>query len=193
LNRISGTGSALALWLAAAPAVAQNAPEAENMALVGYNELQTRSAYQPVIHQQFGRWIAYIGHHGGTDAVPKPRNPLTGADEANGTSILDVTDPQHRQYLAHIPGEPGLYEGGGAQMVRVCDGKSLPNGDPNAVYMLRPFGNAAHEIWNTADPDHPQLVTRSSRTSRARIRAGGNAIPVSPISFPACRDGGCRE
>ncbi|MBV8091406.1 MAG: hypothetical protein JO139_17890, partial [Alphaproteobacteria bacterium] len=135
-------------------------PEFENMALVGYDDLQARSAYQPVIHEQFGRWIAYIGHHGGTNAVPAPLNPLTGANEPNGTSIVDVTDPRHPQYLAHIPGEPGLYEAGGAQMVRVCDGKTLPKGDPKAVYLLRPFGNAAHEIWNTADPSHPQLVTR---------------------------------
>jgi hypothetical protein len=160
LIRVAGPGWALALWMTAAPAFAQNAPEAKDMVLVGYNDLQARSAYQPVIHEQSGRWIAYIGHHGGTDAALNPKNLLTGAEEPNGTSIVDVTDPHHPQYLAHIPGEPGLYEGGGAQMVRVCDGKALPKGDPQAVYMLRPFGNASHEIWNTADPAHPQLVTR---------------------------------
>ncbi|MBV8334284.1 MAG: hypothetical protein JO358_02310 [Alphaproteobacteria bacterium] len=122
------------------------------MALVGYNDLQAGSAYQPVVHEQFGRWIAYIGHHGRTNAVPTPLNPLTGSSEPNGTSILEVTDPRHPQYLAHIPGEPGLYEAGGAQMVRVCDGKTLPRGDRKAVYLLRRFGYAAHEIWNTADP-----------------------------------------
>ena len=158
--RATGAHWALALLLAANPALAQKDPEAKDMTLVGYNDLQARSAYQPVIHEQFGRWIAYIGHHGGTDAVPKPPNPLTGAAEPNGTSLVDVTDPRHPQYLAHIPGEPGRYEGGGAQMVRVCDGKSLPKGDPKAVYLLRPHGNAAHEIWNTADPSHPQMVTR---------------------------------
>ena len=47
-----------------------------------------------------------------------------------------------------------------AQMVRVCDGKSLPKGDPSAVYLLRPFGNEAQEIWNTADPAHPKLLLR---------------------------------
>ena len=130
------------------------------MALVGYNDLQARSAYQPTIHQQGGRWIAYIGHHGGTKEIPKPRNPLTGADEFNGTSLIDVTNPRQPKYLFHIPGDEGLAEDGGAQMVRVCDGKGLPKGDPNAVYMLRTFGNKAHEIWNTADPAAPKLVTR---------------------------------
>ena len=127
------------------------------------NDLQARSAYQPTIHHQGDRWIAYIGHHGGTDDIPDPINPLTGKAEPNGTSIVDVTDPAHPKYLQHIPGQEGKYESGGAQMVRVCDGKSLPKGDPNAVYMLRTFGSEAHEIWNVADPANPVLVTRIGR------------------------------
>ena len=157
-------GLAILGLLAATPAAAQQQigapPEAANMRLVGTNDLQARSAYQPTIHHQGDRWIAYIGHHGGTDAVPDPVNPLTGKAEHNGTSIVDVTDPAHPKYLHHIPGQAGKYEGGGAQMVRVCDGKTLPNADRNAVYMLRTFGSEAHEIWNTADPANPVLVTR---------------------------------
>src|SRR5215510_10688626 len=65
--------------------------ESKDMRLVGFSHLQRRSAYQPVIHQQGGRWIAYIGHHGGKPKV----NPLTGATENNGTSIVDVTDPKN--------------------------------------------------------------------------------------------------
>ncbi|GAC1334612.1 MAG: hypothetical protein NVSMB26_17630 [Beijerinckiaceae bacterium] len=130
------------------------------MRLVGTNDLQARSAYQPTIHKQGERWIAYIGHHGGTDAIPNPINPLTKKAEPNGTSIVDVTDPAHPIYLHHIPGQPGTYESGGAQMVRICDGKSLPKGDPSAVYMLRTFGSEAHEIWNVADPANPTLMTR---------------------------------
>lgn len=135
-------------------------PEASNMRLVGSNDLQARSAYQPTIHQQGDRWIAYIGHHGGTDDIPNPVNPLTGNPEPNGTSIVDVTDPAQPKYVRHLPGQPGRYEGGGAQMVRVCDGRSLPRGDRAAVYMLRTFGGEAHEIWNVADPANPKLVTR---------------------------------
>src|SRR5882724_10110452 len=109
-------------------------PEASNMKLVGTSDLQARSAYQPTIHHQGDRWIAYIGHHGGTEEIPNPVNPMTGKAEPSGTSIIDVTDPSQPKYLRHIPGQEGKYEGGGAQMVRVCDGKSLPKGDPNAVY-----------------------------------------------------------
>src|SRR5581483_5375119 len=161
-NLLAGVAVLTAL---AIPAAAQmqkigDPPEAKNMRLVGMNDLQGRSAYQPSVHHQGDRYIAYIGHHGGTDAVPKPMNPLTKQAEFNGTSIVDVTDPAHPKYLHHIPGQEGLYEGGGGQMTRVCDGKTLPKGDPNAVYLLRTFGGAAHEIWNVADPSNPKLVSR---------------------------------
>jgi hypothetical protein len=145
--------------LAQAPKVG-DPPEVRNMRLVGYNDLQARSAYQPIIHKQGNRYIAYVGHHGGTQTVPKPHNALTNRAEFNGTSIIDVTDPRQPRYLAHIPGVEGLGEQGGAQMVRACDGKSLPKGDPDAVCLLRTLGNEAHEIWNVADPAQPKLVTR---------------------------------
>jgi hypothetical protein len=162
----------MARWLAFAfaplllsPALAQSPkvgdpPEASNMRLVGMNDLQARSAYQPTIHHQGNRYIAYIGHHGGTPDVPKPMNKLTGMAEFNGTSILDVTDPTNPKYLKHIPGLEGNYEDGGAQMVRVCDGKSLPKGDPTKTYMLRVFGGKAHEIWDATDPINPALLAR---------------------------------
>src|SRR5205807_10440952 len=95
--------------LLAIAAVAQpQKEEKSNMQVVGYNDLQARSSYQPTIHQQGQRWVAYIGHHGGSQP-----NPLTGQQEFNGTSLLDVTDPAHIRYLAHIPGEPR--KGGSAE------------------------------------------------------------------------------
>src|SRR5215510_2920188 len=120
--------SLVAVGLSFDVARAQHPASASNMALVGQHDLQARSAYQPVVHEQGGRWIAYVGHHGGNKEVPKPRNALTGADEFNGTSLVEVTDPRHPRYLFHIPGDEGLAEEGGAQMVRVCDGKALPKG-----------------------------------------------------------------
>jgi hypothetical protein len=149
----------------AAPGLAQQQkiggePEAMNMRLVGYNDLQARSAYAPVIHKQGDRYIAYIGHHGGTNDVPKPMNKMTGQAEFNGTSIVDVTDPARPVYLKHIPGAEGKNEGGGAQMVRICDGKLLPKGDPGKIYMLRVFGGLGHETWDVTDPANPVLLAR---------------------------------
>jgi hypothetical protein len=149
--------------LLAVPALAQapkvgDPPEARDMRLVGFNDLQARSAYQPVIQKQGERYIAYIGHHGGTVQEPKPVNAMTGQAEFNGTSIVDVTDPKQPKYLKHLPGQQGEGEQGGGQMVRVCEG--LPKGAPGAVYLLRTFGNNFHEVWNVADPASPALLTR---------------------------------
>jgi hypothetical protein len=135
-------------------ACAQHGAAASNMALVGAHDLQGRSAYQPLVHAQGTRWIAYIGHHGSNVL-----NPLSGQREDSGTSIVDVTDPRAPRYLAHIPGEPGEGEQGGAQMVRVCNGRDLPKGDPAKVYLLRTFGNLAHEVWDVSAPEKPARVT----------------------------------
>src|SRR2546430_9727617 len=112
--------------------VAGAPPEASNMKLIGTSDLQARSAYQPTIHHQGDRWIAYIGHHGGTDDTPAPRNPLTGKTEPNGTPIVDVTHPAQPRYFRHIPGQEGKYEGSGAQMGRACDGQGLAQCDLHA-------------------------------------------------------------
>jgi hypothetical protein len=167
---MSSTALALILGAAAliaAPAVAQapkigEPPQASNMRLVGFNDLQARSAYQPIIHKQGDRYIAYIGHHGGTQSALKPTNPLTGQPEFNGTSVVDVTDPKRPKYVFHIPGQEGLGEQGGAQMVRACDGKTLPKGDPAKTYLLRTFGGQGHEIWDVTKPENPSLITRVS-------------------------------
>jgi hypothetical protein len=147
-GRARAASAAAGLIILALPALAQSPkigdpPEAKNMRLVGYNDLHGRSAYQPTIHHQGRRYIAYVGHH-----------------ENNGTSIVDVTDPAQPKYLAHIPGLQGHYEEGGAQMVRVCDGKTLPKGDASKTYMLRVFGGRAHEIWDVTDPAKPTLLTK---------------------------------
>jgi hypothetical protein len=125
--------------------------EAVNMQLVGFNDLQGRSAYMPTIHQQGGRWIAYVGFHGG-----RAVNPLTGQMEQNGTMIIDVTDPKQPKTLINLPGEDTPQgQGEGAQMVRICDGTSLPRADRSKVYMLRSFGGSAHETWDVTDPAKP--------------------------------------
>ena len=147
---------ALAAALGAARTATPQTPgaaEQHDMRLVGHADLQARSAYQPIVHEQGGRFIAYIGHHGG-----RATNPLTGKVEDSGTSILDVTDPRNPRYLHHIPGAPGQAEAGGASMVRVCNGKILPKADPAKTYLLRTLGNLAHEVWDVTDPAKPSLL-----------------------------------
>jgi hypothetical protein len=92
---VSGITIAIASGFTLAPAMAQSPkvgdpPEASNMRLVGHNDLQARSAYQPIIRRQGNRYIAYVGHHGGTQSVPKPTNPMTGVH------ILELTGDARR-------------------------------------------------------------------------------------------------
>ena len=138
----------LALSVAAHTAQPRDA-EARDMTLAGFHDLQGRGAYQPVIHLQNGRWIAYIGHHGGS-AI----NSLTNVREDNGTSLIDVTDPAKPVLLQHIPAEGG----GGAQMVRVCSGRDLPRAERERIYMLRTRGHAAHELWDVTRPTTPRRI-----------------------------------
>jgi hypothetical protein len=159
----------VALGVAVLSCGAAAEPKGHDMNLVGTNDLQARSAYQPWVQKQGNRYIAYVGHHAiGTNPVtgqPLPSfNPLTGKNEPNGTSIIDVTDPKRPVYLAHLP--VGATGNGGAQFVRVCDGSQLPIHDSN-VYLLRGYANSAQEIWNVKDPAHPAGV---------RTVAGGNPI-----------------
>ena len=126
-----------------------------NMELVGHSDLQGRSAYQPIIINESGHEIAFVGHHTGS-----AMNPLTGAVEPNGTSIVDVSDPANPKYLAHIPGSTQAgEEAGGAQMVRVCSGNVLPHGVRGKWYLLRPLGTEAQEIYDVTDPAHPSRLT----------------------------------
>jgi hypothetical protein len=145
----------LTLLATGAPLGAQGSGHAghKNMRLLGFHHLQARSAYQPWIHQDpnTGRWIAYIGHHDGSSL-----NRLTGEEEPNGTSILDVTNPRRPRLLHHIPGPAPE---GGAQMVRLCNCSDLPQGNASKVYLLRTLGDEAHEIWDVTDPASPELLT----------------------------------
>ena len=133
----------------------------ENMKLVGFDDLQNRSAYQPVVQRYPGnRYILFVGHHAlGNDPVTGARlpsfNPLTGVNELNGTSIVDVTDPKKPKYLFHLQVANGA--DGGAQMNRVVPGNAAV-GTPGKMYLLRAYADSAHEIWDVTDPSHPTDV-----------------------------------
>ena len=173
-----------------------------NMELAGWSDLQGRSAYQPIIVNENGREILYVGHHTGS-----AMNPLTGVVEPNGTSIVDVTDAAKPKYLFHIPGSSeGGEEGGGAQMVRACSGSVLPRGVRGKWYLLRPNGSTSHEIYDVTDPVHPARLTTvvdgltgthkswwecdtgiAYLVANARPEGwkGGNHMKIYDLSYPA--------
>src|SRR3982750_2462398 len=91
-----------------APASAADplADAAQNVRLVGYNDLQGRTALVVTTKSDpaNGSWV-YVGHHESfTDGKPL-LNPITGKMEFNGTSILDITDPSRPKLVWHIPNE----------------------------------------------------------------------------------------
>ena len=129
-----------------------------NMKVEGFNDNQGRPIYQPLVVNQNGREILYLGNLAGNVL-----NPLTGKAEPNGTSIIDVTDVKNTKFLFHIPGPAGTVGNAGAQMVRVCSGDTLPHGEKGKWYLLRAFGNVgpdeSHQIWDVTDPAAPTLIT----------------------------------
>src|SRR5215472_1612678 len=188
LPLVIGTALAVAL-LAGAGGVFADPPfdneQHNGMKLVGTNDLQARSTYQPTLHKYSGnRYILFTGHHTlGTNPVtgaPLPSfNPITGKNEENGTSIVDVTDPNNPVYLVHIPVPDG--QGGGAQMVRVCDGIGLNAGK---VFMLRSYSNSAHKSWWECDSGIAYIVGRRGNDT-ADLWKAGNHIFIFDLSDPA--------
>jgi hypothetical protein len=139
------------------PPKAWNQESIWNMKVEGFNDNQGRPIYQPLVVDQHGRQILYLGNLTG-DLL----NPLTGKVEPNGTSIVDVTDVHHPKFLFHIPGPTGSVGNAGAQMVRVCGGDVLPHGEKGKWYLLRAFGNVgpdeSHQIWDVTDPAAPKFI-----------------------------------
>ena len=143
-----------------APPARAAAPDAVanlDLRLVGQNDLQARSAYQPIVHAYGERRILFVGHHAG-----EALNPATGLIEKNGLSIVDVTDPARPTYLTHFP--PTGFEASGTQHVQVCDGRALPNGDDAKVYAVRTNGNLGYEVLDVTDPAAPQFLTTIAET-----------------------------
>ena len=163
MNRWISLSFAAVLVVAAGRAPAQSADtghgeERFNARLVGAHDLQARSAYQPLPVRQGERRITYVGHHAG-----EALNPLTGAVERNGTSVVDVSDPAAPVYLAHIPATGGA---SGAQMVQMCEGDRLPGADAGRFYLLRSNGNRSHEVWDVTDPASPAFVRTVAEMGR---------------------------
>jgi hypothetical protein len=127
------------------------------MRLVGFHDLQGRSAYQPVVHRYGDRRILFVGHHAG-----ESMNSLTGTIEVNGMSVLDVTDPSAPELLVHVP--PTGDEARGTQHLQICDGAMLPNGDPDKTYLVRTNGRVSYELLDATDPAAPEYMLTIAET-----------------------------
>ena len=143
---------------AASTAQAAEAPlAAHDLRLVGQNDLQARSAYQPIVHAYGERRILFVGHHAGEGL-----NPATGYIEKNGLSIVDVTNPAAPGYLVHVP--PTGPEASGTQHIQICDGSALPSADDAKVYAIRTNGLLGYEVLDVTDPSKPQFLRTIAET-----------------------------
>ena len=142
---------------------------ASGLRLVAHDPLQARQTYQMVQVHQGNRWLLYLGHLKGREL-----NPQTAVVEANGTSVIDVTDPRKPVYLRHIPPTPAPWFKGnpddatGGQHQQICAGDALPHGQRGHFYMLRNQGAIGHEVLDVSDPLHPTLVADVVHTAPAR-------------------------
>jgi hypothetical protein len=128
------------------------AAETLNVRLVGYSDLHGREALQVVLKESY----AYVGHHRG-----EKYNPLTGKIEPNGTTILDVSDPNQPKIIKHIPGYRGA-ESRAVQVVeKYSDGKD---------YLIRNQESSEFtgvEIWDITNRSHPKLISTIDRLKAA--------------------------
>jgi hypothetical protein len=112
---------------------------------VGHSDLQGRDALQVVLKGNY----AYVGHHRGRE-----RNPMTGALEWNGTTILDVSNPEQPRIIKHIPGDEGA-ESRAVQVVeKYFDGRD---------YLLRNQESShftGFEVWDITDRSSSKLVAK---------------------------------
>jgi hypothetical protein len=177
-NALSGA-IAVALTLAATSVLAiSQSGESQNMMRLGHTDLQGRPTYQPnVIQYPDGRTILFVGQHSG---VPSGRvtncpanslpNPLEDGSpcEANGTMIIDVTDPRNPVEQSLIPAPVLGASIGQSQMVRMCLGSQLPGGDSSKVYLLRNSQSnnpaiSGYQLYDVTDVKHPQKVSEMMR------------------------------
>ena len=93
-----------------APVADERAEAAENVRLVGYNDLQGRQSLQLIARSDAanGNWL-YVGHQPNDrpNSEEPQMNAVTGQAEINGTSIIDITDPAKPTIKWHIPGISG--------------------------------------------------------------------------------------
>jgi len=79
---------------------------AENVRLLGHNDLQGRTALVVTTKSDSanGNWV-YVGHHESFRDGKPLLNPITSRIEFNGTSILEVSDPSKPKLVWHIPND----------------------------------------------------------------------------------------
>ena len=141
------------------------ADDARNVRLVGYHDLQGRESLvvTTLSDAANGSWV-YVGHHEHYwDRKPK-LNPITGKEEWNGTSILNVADPANPKLVWHIPNDTNRnsrgvsvvydykFDGSGRDYL-IRNSEALTQGETGT--------DLKYQIFDLKDPKAPKFIGRA--------------------------------
>ena len=139
-------------------------PEAKNMRLVGYNDLQAPQRL-PADHPASGQPLHRLYR-------ASRRHP--GYSQADQSADRPGRIQRHLDRRRHRSGAPEISRAhprhGRASTSRAArrwrayaTARRLPKADRTKFYLLRAFGSQGHEIWDVTDPAKPVLLATHRR------------------------------
>ncbi len=154
-----------------------SADESHNVALIGYHHLQGRQALQVTTKSDSanGNWV-YIGHVPNTRTRDATLNPITGRQEWNGTSIVEITDPADPQLVWHIPNEVNA----NSRSVSVVYDYGFDSDPAGRDYLIRNSEAGDDLKFQIFD-----ITSRSTNPSRIELVAEITATPENSCG-PGC-------
>ena len=170
-------------------AVDPRAESAENVRLVGYQDLQGRQSLEVKTRSDAanGNW-AYVGHtpNDRKDPVGSDNarvndepilNPITGKMEWNGTSIIEISDPANPKLVWHIPNEVGNVNSRSVSVVYDYGFNSQPAGRD---YLIRSWDTGQDYKFQIFD-----ITTRDSDPSKISLVSEITGTPPNSCG-PGC-------
>ncbi|NNC66241.1 MAG: hypothetical protein HKN84_15770 [Gammaproteobacteria bacterium] len=153
------------------------ADEAHNVALIGYHHMQGRQALQVTTKSDSvnGNWV-YVGHVPNTRTRDATLNPITGRNEWNGTSIIEISDPSNPQLIWHIPNEVNA----NSRSVSVVYDYAFDSDPSGRDYLIRNSEAGEDLKFQIFD-----ITARSTNPSRIELVAEITATPENSCG-PGC-------
>lgn len=153
------------------------ADEAHNVRLVGYNNMQGRQALQVTTKSDSanGNWV-YVGHVPNTRTRDATLNPITGNNEWNGTSLLEISDPANPELIWHIPNDVSA----NSRSVSVVYDYAFDSDPSGRDYLIRNSEGGENLKFQIFD-----ITSRGTNPSQISLVAEITATPESSCG-PGC-------